>query len=80
MEKFEISVTQDNKNHHFEVFDYMHHNGEEGRCKYEVFEHGQFIGGFEPGEHRHLHICKDPGLVHESLLNLIAKQLERYHI
>lgn len=80
MEKFEISLTQDNNNHHFEVLDYMHHNGNEGHCKYEVFDQGQFIGSFEPGTHHHLQICKNPGLVNESLLHLIAQELERYHI
>jgi hypothetical protein len=80
MEKFEISVTEDSQNRHLEVLDYMHHNGQEGHCKYEVFEAGQFIGSFEPGMHHHLNICKDPGVVSEGLLHLIAEQLERYHI
>ena len=51
MEKFEISVSWRNQNNHFEVFDYMHHEGEQ--CKYEVFKEGKFIGSFEPDGHRH---------------------------
>lgn len=78
MEKFEISVTINNKNQHFEVRDYMHHK--EDQCKYEVYNDGQFIGSFEPDAHKILHICKNPNVVNESLLHLIADELERYHI
>ncbi|MGF7080113.1 hypothetical protein [Mucilaginibacter sp. UYCu711] len=78
MEKFEISVAIDNTNQHFEVRDYMHHEGEQ--CKYEIFKGGQFVGSFEPDNHKILHICKNPGLVPENTLHLIADQLESYHI
>lgn len=78
MEKFEISVLVNSKNQHFEIRDYMHHDGEQ--CKYEIFMEGQFIGGLEPREHKILHICKDPGVVPESTLHLIADELEKYNI
>ena len=78
MEKFEISINDDNKNRHFEVKDYMHHDG--ASCKYEVFENGEFIGSFEPDGHHHLHICKDAGVINPKVLHNIAEQLERYHI
>lgn len=78
MEKFEISVTIDNKNSHFEVRDYMHHEGE--KCKYEIFSNGQFIGSFEPDGHKILHLCKNPGIVEEKVLHLIADELEAYNI
>jgi len=78
MELFEISVTYNNEHHHFEVRDYMHHDGE--NCKYEVFKSGIFVVSFEPGPHRHLHICKDAGIEKEDLLNLIADEIESYHI
>ncbi|MDB4924016.1 hypothetical protein [Mucilaginibacter sp.] len=78
MEKFEISVTDNNENLHFEVFDYMHHDGE--NCKYEVFKNGQFVGSFEPDGHKILHICKNPGVIKKSMLHLIADQLESYNI
>jgi hypothetical protein len=78
MEKFEISVTQNNENHHFEVRDYMHHEGD--KCKYEVFKDGQFVAGFEPDGHKFLHICKNPGIIREDLLHLIAEQLEGYNL
>ena len=78
MEKFEISVSWHNQNNHFEVFDYVHHEGEQ--CKYEVFKEGKFIGSFEPDGHRGLEICKNPGVVEDALLHEIAEQLESYHI
>jgi hypothetical protein len=77
MEKFEISVTNDNQNYHFEVRDYMHHEGDQ--CKFEVFKDGKFIASFEPDGHRGLHICKNPGIVGEHLLHLVAEELESYN-
>lgn len=78
MEKFEISVSYNNQNHHFEVKDYMHHEGDQ--CKFEVFKNDQFIAGFEPGPHKHLSVCKDTGLVTEEVLNLIADRIEASHL
>ena len=78
MEKFEISVTQNNEHHHFEVRDYMHHDGD--KCKYEVYQEGEFVVSFEPGHHKILHICKNPGIINDDLLHLIAEQLERYNL
>jgi hypothetical protein len=78
MELFEISVSSDNQNHHFEIRDYMHHEGDQ--CKYEVYKEGMFIASFEPGPHKHLHICKNTGIVREELLNLVADQLEAYNL
>jgi len=78
MENFEISVSHNSQNYHFEIRDYMHHSGEQ--CKYEVFKDGQFIVSFEPGAHKILHVCKDAGLVEEEMLHLIAEQLEAFHI
>ena len=78
MEKFEISVTHNDRIYHFEVRDYMHHDGD--KCKYEVFNNGRFIVSFEPGGHKILHICKDAGVMDEALLHLVADELERYNI
>lgn len=78
MEKFEISVSYKNENHHFEVKDYMHHEGDQ--CKFEVFKDEQFIASFEPGPHKHLHICKDTGLLPEPVLDLIADRIEASHL
>jgi hypothetical protein len=78
MEIFEISVTYNNQNYHLEVRDYMHHEDE--KCKYEVYDNGDFIGSFEPDNHKILHICKNPGVVNEELLHLVADQLERDRI
>jgi hypothetical protein len=78
MEKFEISVTGNKQNYHFEVRDYMHHSSEQ--CKFEVFKDGRFIASFEPDGHKGLHICKNPGVVEEELLHLVADQLESYNL
>ena len=78
MEKFEISVTSDKQNHHFEVRDYMHHSTE--HCKFEVFKEGKFIASFEPDGHKVLHICKNTGAVEDELLHLLADQLESYNL
>jgi len=74
MEIFEISVSYKNQNHHFEVKDYMHHEGDQ--CKFEVFKKNRFVAAFEPGSHKHLHLCKDAGILSEEILNLIADRLE----
>jgi len=78
MENFEISVRYKNENHHFKVKDYMHHEGDQ--CKFEVFREEQFIVSFEPGVHKHLHICKDTRLLPEEVLNLIADNIEATHL
>jgi hypothetical protein len=78
MEAFEISLTVNNENIHFEVLDYMHHDGEQ--CKFEIFKNGQFIASLEPDNHKHLHICKNADVMSEEILNQIADQLERYNI
>lgn len=78
MEVFEISVSSNNEYHHFEIRDYMHHDGEQ--CKYEVYKNGVFIVSFQPGPHKHLHICKNAGIEKEELLNQIADQLESYNL
>ncbi len=78
MEKFEISVKIGPDKRHFEIKDYMHHDCE--MCKYEVYEDGQFIGSFEPDQQKHLHVCKDAGVLKQEILNKIATELERYHV
>jgi len=78
MENLEISVSYKNENHHFLVKDYMHHEGD--HCKFEVYKNEEFIASFEPGPHKHLHICKNTGLVNEPILNLIADRLEASHL
>ena len=78
MEKFEISVKTPSGTHHFEVKDYMHHDGDS--CKYEVFKDDQFIVSFEPDGHHHLRVCKDAGELKPDVLHSIASELERYKI
>jgi len=78
MEKFELSLKTKSGIRHFEVKDYMHHDGDS--CKYEVFENGQFVGSFEPDGHHHLHICTNAGVLKADVLHSIAEELERYNI
>jgi hypothetical protein len=80
MEKFEISVSYNNQNHHFEVKDYIHHDGDQ--CKFEIFKNDKFVAGFEPGPgpHHHLNLCKDAGVLDEEILNLIADRIEASHL
>jgi len=78
MELFEISVSYKNENHHFEVRDYMHHDGEQ--CKFELYKEGIFVASFEPGPHKHLHICKNAAIEEEDLLDLVAGQIESYNL
>jgi len=78
METFEISVNVNGQNNHYEIRDYMHHEGEQ--CKYEIYKQGVFIVSFQPGPHKHLHICKNAGVEEEEVLNKIADQLEGYNI
>lgn len=76
MEKFEISVSYNNENLHFEVKDFMHHEGEQ--CKFEIFKDERFIASFEPDSHphHHLHVCKNTGIFPDEVLHLIADRLE----
>lgn len=78
MEKFEISIKIANVLQHFEVKDYMHHDGE--LCKYEIYKDGEFIASFEPDTHRELHVCRDAGVLSTDVLFKIADELERYNI
>jgi hypothetical protein len=78
MELFEISVTYNSEPHHYEVRDYMHHEGEQ--CKFEVYKKGVFVASFEPGPHKHLHVCKNGGVEQEELLNAIMDEIESYNI
>jgi hypothetical protein len=77
MENYAISVSKDKEIHHFEVGEYLHHNGE--RCKYRVFKNGAFVVSFEPDMHNYLHICQNPGGLNKELLYLLADQIESHH-
>jgi hypothetical protein len=78
MEKFSISVSRDTEVLTFEVADYLHHEGD--KCKFEVYQQGVFVAGFEPDAHQYLHVCKNPGNVEEEVLHLIADKIESYNL
>ncbi|MES2827952.1 MAG: hypothetical protein V4687_07350 [Bacteroidota bacterium] len=77
MENYPISISIDKTLHHFEIGEYMHHNGES--CKVKVFQDGKFVASFEPDGHDFLHICQNPGNLDEQLLHLLADQIEAHH-
>jgi len=56
----------------------MHYDGVQ--CKFELHKQGLFVASFEPGAHKHLHICKNAGVEEEELLELVAEQIELYNI
>ena len=77
MENYPITVSKDKEVHHFEVGEYLHHDGES--CKYKVFENGQLVASFESDAHDFLHICQNPGGIDEEILHLLADQIEAHH-
>ena len=77
MDNYPIDIKFDDKEHHFEVGEYLHHDGTS--CKYRVFEGGQFVASFEPDPHHYLHICQNPAGLDEELLHLLADKIETHH-
>jgi hypothetical protein len=77
MENYPVTVSKDKEVHHFEVGEHPHHSGE--GCKFRVYEGGVFVASFEPDAQEYLHICENPGGVHEEILHLLAEQIEAHH-
>ena len=78
MELFKIAVNKDDETLEFEVADFIHHEGE--KCKFEVYQSGQMVAGFEPDSHHFLHVCKNPGNIDEGVLHLIADKIEALNL
>jgi hypothetical protein len=78
MEKSKFSITNNKQVYQFELAEYPHHEDE--RCKFEVFQNGEMIAGFEPDRNEIVRVCKNPGKVELSILNLIAEHLEHYQV
>jgi hypothetical protein len=76
MEKYKLTVEIDNESHHFEVGEYVHHNGE--TCRIRVFKNGEFVAGFEPDNYYILHLCQNPTGLEERMLHTIADHLEAH--
>ena len=74
MDNYPITISHDKEVHHFEVSEHPHHDGE--RCKYRVFEYGEFVASFEPDAQNYLHICQNAAGLNEELLYELADQLE----
>ena len=77
MENYPVSFKVGKEVHHFEVGEYLHHDGES--CKFKVFQDGKFVASFQPDAHHYLHICQNPGQLQEELLYLLADQIEAHH-
>jgi len=73
MDKFEIEIKKENEKLRFEIIDYAH---DDDRCKFEVHADGKLLASFEPDTRGYLHICKDPGVLDQATLDLIADKLE----
>jgi hypothetical protein len=77
MENYPITINRDKEVYHFEVGEYLHHNGES--CKVKVYQLGKLVASFEPDAYNYLHICQNPGRLEEDLLHLLADQIEALH-
>jgi hypothetical protein len=77
MDNFLITVSKDKEVHHFEVGEYLHHDGKS--CKFRVFEQGILVASFEPDAHQYLHLCQNPAGLDGKLLYLLADQIEAHH-
>lgn len=77
MENYPISISIDKQVYHFEIGEYLHHNGESYKVK--VFQEGKLMASFEPDNYNYLHICQNPGGLEEELLHLLADQIEARH-
>lgn len=77
MDKINISIAANKQVYSFEVADYPHHEHE--HCKFEVFQDGRLVAGFDPDAQHMLHICNNQGQLPEEVLYLLADELERHH-
>jgi hypothetical protein len=77
MENYPITISKDKVVHHFEVGEYAHHDGD--RCKFRVYENGEYVASFTPDDQDFLNICQNPGGVEEEILHLLADQIEAHH-
>jgi len=76
MKNYEITISIDKEIHHFEIGEYLHHNG---GCKVKVYQNGKFVVSFEPDQYDYLQVCQNPGELREELLHLLADQIEARH-
>ncbi|OWK70363.1 hypothetical protein CBW18_12950 [Pedobacter sp. AJM] len=77
MEKYKIKHEADQHTYEFEVAQYPFRDGE--TCKYTVFYEGKMVASFEPDSCHVLHICKNDSGFDETLLGLLADEMEYRH-
>jgi hypothetical protein len=49
-------------------------------CKFDVYQDGVLVAGFNPDEQNVLHLCNDKGTVSPEVLNLLADEIEAHII
>lgn len=74
MENFAITLNHADEVRHFEVGEYLHHDG--GQCKYRIYEDGNYVASFRPDAQNYLHICQNPAGLDEELLDQVADYIE----
>lgn len=78
MDNISITIEKDKQSLNFVVRDFIHHKSE--HCKFEVFQNEEFVAGFEPDAQAYLHLCKNPGILDEETLYLIADKIENLNL
>ena len=77
MERHNLSITSNDETFCFEISDYPHHTHD--HCKFDVYQDGVLVAGFNPDEQNVLHLCNDKGTVSPEVLNLLADEIEAHH-
>jgi hypothetical protein len=72
-----LSITKDDETFQFEINDYPHY--EHHTCKFDVYQNGVFVAGFNPDDQHILQICKDSGTVDPGVLTLLAEEIEAHN-
>ncbi|TCD08392.1 hypothetical protein EZ449_12790 [Pedobacter frigidisoli] len=77
MENYTISLRIEESERHFEIGEYMHHDGE--RCRFKVFENKSLVASFDPDKHQILQVCTNPAKLDMEILDLLAEAIEEHH-
>lgn len=77
MDKFPVTIKEDEKTYRFEVVDYMHHRDE--KCQFEAYLDGRLVASFEPDRQDHLQVCNNQGGLAEAILHRLTDEIESHH-
>ncbi len=70
MDNYKLSISLDKQIYHFEVGEYLHHNG---GCKVKVYQDGKFMVSFEPDQYDYLQVCQNENTRKEVPYDKIVK-------